>query len=109
MRQSPYLCTAKQYLWHIYETKITFLSSGATCCHNNSKVESGGTLEINGGKVVNVIFEIQSGGTLKIDNHGQLIPVSDGMNDTYLNIPLGAILQFYEGSIQKSGVEFYQP
>jgi len=68
-------------------------------------IDSGGTLEIQGGQVVNAIVEIDSGATLKISNCGTLVPVIDENNDFI--VPLGANLEISEGSIQKSTVNFF--
>lgn len=67
-------------------------------------IESGGTLEINGGKVVNAVFLMESGATLKIKNHGQLILIADGQD--LFSVPQGAILDLDKGSIAKSSTEF---
>ena len=67
-------------------------------------IESGGTLEIQGGSVHNVEFIIDPGGTLKITNGGELSPIID---DTHtFEVPQGAILQIDRGDIKKSAVVF---
>lgn len=67
-------------------------------------IESGGVLEIDGGKVVNVVFAMQSGATLNIKNNGQLILIEDGQD--LFSVPQGAIFNFEQGFITKSSTEF---
>lgn len=68
------------------------------------KIESGGTLEIDGGKVVNASLVIEPGATLKIKNYGQLVLLPFGQE--YFEVPLGAIFELERGDIVKSSVEF---
>ncbi|MBQ7182150.1 MAG: hypothetical protein IJR87_12790 [Bacteroidaceae bacterium] len=68
------------------------------------KIESGGTLEIDGGKVVNVALVVESGATLRIKNYGQLVLLPFGQE--YFEVPQGAIFEFEKGDIRKSSVEF---
>lgn len=71
------------------------------------KIESGGTLEIQGGSVVNVNFQMESGATLKISNNGLLMPIIDDEN-MFFNIPVGAVMDISSGEIRKSEIEFYE-
>lgn len=68
-------------------------------------VESGGTLDIQGGKVLDAKVELEAGAKLKISDYGELRVLS--ADTTIFEVPLGATLEMdFNSSITKSNVEY---
>ena len=68
-------------------------------------MESGGTLDIQGGKVLDAKVELEAGAKLKISDYGELRVLS--ADTTIFEVPLGATLEMdFNSSITKSKVEY---